>query len=232
MSNPALFGPKVLGVFARRPVAGQVKTRLAAQTSPEWAARVAAASLADTLDRMSRADVCLAERRFLVHTPDDPGEELTRLAGDRYELAPQGPGLLGERLARFIGAHVGDGPVVVIGSDSPTLPDFLVGKAYRWLSERDVVLGPATDGGYYLIGCRRFIPSLFTGIDWGSRHVLRQSVQRLEGLDVSLCVLQPWYDVDTLDDWHMMAGHLVAERRAGLDPQAPRTEALIHEGLP
>src|SRR5207249_4907039 len=124
-----------------------------------------------------------------------------------FEPVPQGPGDLGERLARFTAARLPAGPVVVIGADSPTLPPDLVEHALFLLVGTDVVISPAADGGYCLLGCRRYIPSLFAGIDWGGRHVLRQTVERLGG-EESLMVLQPWYDVDTLDDWHMMSGHI------------------------
>jgi hypothetical protein len=218
---------RVLGVFAKNPVAGQVKTRLAAASSPEWAARVAAAFLADTLDRLAT----VAARRFLVYTPEDAADSMADVAADRFELLPQGPGDLGERLARFFAAHMPQGAVIVVGCDSPTLPPELVEEALVSLQNRDVVIGPATDGGYYLLGCNLFIPSLFSEIDWGSSHVLRQTVQRLAGLDVSLGVLPPWYDVDSLDDWHALIGHVAALRRAGIDPGVPRTEALIQEFL-
>src|SRR5262245_38895290 len=134
-----------LGVFAKLPRAGQVKTRLAQAVSPEWAARVASAFLADTLDRMAT----VAARRFLVHAPDDAAPELADLVQDRFELLAQGAGNLGERLARFFAARP-TGPVVVIGADSPTLPAEFVEEAFIALARSDVVIGPATDGGYYL----------------------------------------------------------------------------------
>ena len=218
---------RVLGVFAKWPIPGQVKTRLAAETSEEWAARVAAAALADTLDRLTRIDAC----RRLVFAPAEAEALFTELTRGRYALMPQGPGDLGERLERFIAARLEDGAeaVVVVGSDSPTLPPGLVELAFEHLSHADVVLGPATDGGYYLVGCRRLHPSLFSAIDWGGVCVLRQTVERLADPSWSLVVLPPWYDVDDLQDWQMMVGHLAALRRSGIDPGVPHTEALVRE---
>src|SRR4051794_21601054 len=109
---------KLLGVFAKRPAAGQVKTRLAVRTSPEWAERVAVALLSDILDRLS----AVAARRLLVVTPDEAAPELALSARDRFEVEPQGVGDLGQRLARFFERHLEQGPVVVVGSDSPTMP--------------------------------------------------------------------------------------------------------------
>jgi rSAM/selenodomain-associated transferase 1 len=211
---------RVLGVFAKWPSAGRVKTRLAAATTPEWAVEVAAAFLADTLDRVAPLNM----QRVVVFTPDDSQQAFAELAGERFTLTTQGPGNLGERLARFFATHDGC-PTIAIGSDSPTLPVGLIEEAFRLLKEADVVLGPATDGGYYLVGSGRFVPSLFEGIDWSSCRVLAQTVQQLG--KASLALLPPWYDVDGLDDWHMLAGHVAALRRAGVDPGIPRTEVLL-----
>lgn len=218
---------RVLGVFAKWPVPGQVKTRLAAVTSDEWAARVAAAALADTLDRLAG----IVARRLLVFAPAEAEAPFTELARGRYELTPQGPGDLGERLERFVTArlHEGANAVVVIGSDSPTLPLAFVDLAFKHLAHVDVVLGPATDGGFYLVGCRSLHPALFSAIDWGGACVLRQTVERLADPAWSLAVLPPWYDVDDLQDWQMLVGHLAALRRSGIDPDVPHTESLTRE---
>ncbi len=218
---------RVLGVFAKWPLPGQVKTRLAAETAEEWAARVAAAALADTLDRLSEVDAC----RLLVFAPAEAEASFTELARGRYGLMPQGPGDLGERLERFVAARLEEGAdaVVVLGSDSPTLPPAFVDLAFEHLAHVDVVLGPATDGGYYLVGCRRLHPALFSAIDWGDGCVLRQTVERLADPAWSLAVLSPWYDVDDLQDWQMLVGHLAALRRSGIDPGVPHTESLARE---
>ena len=89
-----------------------------------------------------------------------------------------------------------------------------------------MVLGPAHDGGYYLIGCGRRLPPVFEEISWGSSRVLAETVERLNDPAWRLALLPPWYDVDTLENWWMMRGHLAALRRAGIDPGAPRTESL------
>lgn len=219
---------RVLGVFAKWPTPGRVKTRLASATSADWSARVAAAFLADTLDRLA----AVAARRLLAFAPDGAELAFAELVRGRFGLVPQGPGDLGERLGRFVSSRLAEGAraVVVVGTDSPTLPVPLVERAFAELGGADVVLGPATDGGYYLVGCRRLPPRLFAGIDWGGEDVLRQTVERLDGF--TLAVLPPWYDVDAVADWHVLAGHLAALRRAGVDPGAPRTEALAREPLP
>jgi glycosyltransferase A (GT-A) superfamily protein (DUF2064 family) len=114
--------------------------------------------------------------------------------------------------------------VVVIGPDAPTLDPSFVISAFVALEGRDVVLGPATDGSYYLIGSRRAVPQLFEKIDWSTPDVLGQSIDRLDGTGLSVAVLPPWYEVDTPESLRMLRGHLRAMRRAGMDPLLPRTE--------
>ena len=213
----------ILGIFAKLPRPCQVKTRLAAATSPAFAARVADAMLGDTLDRMAAIDA----ERWLVFAPHDAAAAMTELARGRYQLTPQGDGDLGQRLERFFQQRIRHEPerVVVIGADSPTLPVEFVARAFDQLQTSDLVLGPATDGGYYLIGCARRLPPIFAGIDWGGATVLRDTIARLDTTAL-LALLPPWYDVDTLDDWRMLQGHIAALRRAGHDPGVPHTEQL------
>ena len=94
-------------------------------------------------------------------------------------------------------------------------------QAFQELERADVVLGPATDGGYYLVGCGRRLPPIFEGVAWSSNRTLGDTIARLTDPAWRLAVLPPWYDVDTPDDWEMLRGHLAAIRRAGLDPGIP-----------
>ncbi|MCS6852365.1 MAG: TIGR04282 family arsenosugar biosynthesis glycosyltransferase [Gemmataceae bacterium] len=205
---------EVLGVLAKWPQPGRVKTRLAAGTSPEWAAAVAAALLRDSLERWS----AVSARRVLVYAPRESQAAFAELAAGRFALVPQVEGDLGERMAAFFRDQFAAGAraVILLGTDSPTLPVDLVRDSFALLRKADVVLGPATDGGYYLVGCRR-MPPIFEGVTWGSSDVLRQTVTRL-GPDWRLAVLPPWYDVDTWDDWRLLRGHVAALRRAGIEP--------------
>jgi uncharacterized protein len=195
---------RVLGLFAKWPEPGRVKTRLAAATSPAFAADVALAFLRDLTERFG----AVADRRVLVFAPTDAGPLFAEVVRDRFALVPQADGDLGRRLSSFIESELAAGAdaVVVIGSDSPTLPLAHVEQAFAELRRADVVLGPATDGGYYLVGCRSRVPPIFEDI--------------------------PWYDVDTLDDCRMLRGHLAALRRAGIDPGVPHSEALCRNSPP
>jgi rSAM/selenodomain-associated transferase 1 len=214
---------RTLGVFAKRPTPGAVKTRLAAESSPGWAAAVAAAFLQDTLARLAT----VAARRVLAFSPPDSCPYFADLVRGEFDLAPQSDGDLGARMSAFFRTQLAGGAaaVVLVGTDSPSLPLALVEQAFDELRGADLVLGPAADGGYYLIGCARWLPAAFEGVAWGGPRVLLETVARLpEG--VRLAVLPPWYDVDTLADWLALRGHLAALRRAGLDPDLPHTERL------
>jgi rSAM/selenodomain-associated transferase 1 len=216
----------VLGIFAKWPEPGRVKTRLAEATSPTFAARVADALLRDTLDKFAST----AQERWLAYAPDDAAADFARLADNRFQLISQGSGDLGERLNRFMRDRVAAGAdhVVVVGADSPTLSGELVRQSFEELRTADVVLGPASDGGYYLVGCGRRMPPIFSDIPWGTSAVLRDTMNRLDD-SWRIALLPPWYDMDTLDDWRLLQGHVAALRRAGVDPGCPRTERLLAE---
>jgi rSAM/selenodomain-associated transferase 1 len=218
---------RALGLFAKWPRPGVVKTRLAAATSAPWAADVAQAFLRDAVRRLTKVDA----RRVLVYSPADAGKDFAELVQEDFELLPQVHGDLGERLFAFLSHTLGEGAerVVVVGTDSPTLPVAMVETALDQLHQADVVLGPATDGGYYLIGCAHRVPPVFHGIGWSSPGVLAETVARLQQASLRLALLPPWYDVDTLDDWRVLRGHLLAMRCAGVDPEVPHTEALPAE---
>jgi uncharacterized protein len=221
--------PHVLGLFAKWPTPGAAKTRLAAD--PHRAAAIARAFLLDSLARFA----AVADRRFLVFAPPEAERHFRALAGTAYEIVPQADGDLGRRLRRFVEDRHGAGRLVLVGADSPTLPVEYVRQAFDELDRADVVLGPAFDGGYYLIGFAlgrtgaALANAVFHDIPWSTNRVLETTVGRLSAAGRSLALLPPWYDVDTPDDWALLRGHVAAMRRAGLDPGVPHTEALLRE---
>lgn len=217
----------ILGIFAKQPVPGRVKTRLAAETSPAWAARVAEAFLLDTLERIRS----LACTKVIAFDPPEAETWFRAVAPPDYQLVPQGAGDLGQRLAAFFQQQfaLGAERVVVIGTDSPVLPLQNMITAFEQLTRHDVVIGPAVDGGYYLIGCARAPWPLFDGVVWSSPFVLKQTVERATGLGLHLAGLPPLLDVDTRNDWKALALSMARMREEGIDPGAPRTEALLAE---
>src|SRR5437773_5455309 len=188
---------RVLGVLATQPLPGLVKTRLAAETSPQWAARVSAAFLTDSLDRLAGIDA----HRILVYAPREAEEFFSGLARGRFTLMPQAEGDLGQRMAAFFfGAGVpklefgnetnfrnearGSAiKAVLVGLDSPTLPLSYIEEAFAKLEQADVILGPATDGGYYLLGCAGRVPPIFENITWSGPTVLEETVTLLKRIE-------------------------------------------------
>jgi rSAM/selenodomain-associated transferase 1 len=222
-------GVDVLGLFAKRPEPGKVKTRLAGAVSPEWAAKAAEAFLLDMVERLAEIEA----QRHLIFDPPDSRPYFHEIARSRYHLTPQSPGNLGQRMADFFEGQLrlGVASVVIVGSDSPTVPAEFIARAFQHLHEADLVLGPATDGGYYLIGCAGSVPPVFSDIPWGSERVLSSTLNALGSTNHRLALLPPWYDIDTLNDWHMFRGHVAAQRRAGIDPNIPHTEKLLDQTL-
>src|SRR5262245_18954895 len=114
--------------------------------------------------------------------------------------------------------------VVILGADSPTLPVKLVVKAVTALADRDVVLGPADDGGYYLLGARTVIPEMFRGIAWGGPRVYADTVRILKLLGAAPVELPPWHDVDTPEDLARLRAELAAWPPPGAEGEAPPRE--------
>ncbi len=191
--------------------------------------------LIDTLDRLAAVEA----QRIVAFTPSEAEADFMGLARGRYRLIPQSSGDLGARLSTFFRQQfeADADSVVVVGTDSPTLPVEFVERAFAELEHADVVLGPATDGGYYLVGLQKRgqvhywwenePAPFFEGISWGSATVLAETVARLRDPARRLALLPPWYDVDTPADWALLRGHVAALRRAGIDPGIPHTEALL-----
>ena len=157
---------ELLAVFARAPVLGKVKTRLSPPLTAEQALALHRALVEDTLDHLNRIERPGIERLLLLSEPLEDPSALNVPGG--WTTTVQATGGLGERLASlfYMGFRRGVTRLVVLGSDSPTVPPEVVHEAFDDLEHRKVVLGPAEDGGYYLLGCSEWIPDLF------SRHRL------------------------------------------------------------
>ncbi len=206
---------QTLGIFVRQPVPGRVKTRLAAELGEKRAAEIYSAFITDVANRFRR----IGNERVLCFCPDSTESRryFESVAGPDYRLWPQPEADLGTRMQRFLDEHIrGAGDrVVVIGSDSPTLPRGYVEQAFVALDGADCVIGPATDGGFYLIGMSGRAWPLFPGVEWSTSRVLDQTVQRAHDCGARLAVLPAWYDVDTPDDLRMLVGHVRALALAG-----------------
>jgi len=177
-------------IFSKAAEAGNVKTRMRPVLNDLQCLSLHLALLRDTILKASQLDTDLF--LFLAGStplPFDPGIPVHQQQGDD----------LGERMQNaFSEVLKTHSRVVITGTDSPAFPPGLLRQAFESLDRHDLVLGPAEDGGYYLIGLRKFIPEIFSGIDWGSTAVLQQTLTIIGNHDVQL--LEKQYDVDSPQD--------------------------------
>jgi len=209
--------PRALAVIAKAPVAGRVKTRLAPAVGPHGAARLATAMLADTLDAVRAADAA----PWLCFTPPGARVRLAALTPGFRLLAQRGADL-GARLAACLEdlLAAGAGRVAIVGADTPHVPPATYRLAFALLEQADVVLGPALDGGYYLVAASAPTPELFTGVPMGTPEVLQVTLARARRSGLTVGLLPPLRDLDRPDD-------LTAALAAGDLAACPRTLAAV-----
>jgi uncharacterized protein len=184
-----------VALFAKTPRAGFSKTRLSPPLTPDEAAAVARTCLEETLRRFPAA----VSGAWTLFLDGEPEPWIAHLAAEHgVALAPQGAGDLGARLQRAFGALFAAGArrAVAIGSDSPTLDPARITEALERLDGADAVLGPASDGGYYLIGIRPGREALLEGIPWSTDAVAASTRDRAAREGWRLAELEAWYDVD------------------------------------
>jgi len=180
-------------IFAKAPVPGRVKTRLIPALGAEGAARLAREMLAETVEEALATGLTVE----LCGDPD---------SAEWYEARPglaptgQGEGDLGERLARAAARVLRDESILLVGADCPGVDRGRLRAAADALEDQDAVIHPAHDGGYALLGLRRFDRSVFEGIDWSTPVVAAQTVARIERLGWSLHVGETLRDIDEPED--------------------------------
>lgn len=187
--------------MAKAPREGSVKTRLGRDLGAESAAALARAFLSDTWSSIVRLDWATAV-----------------LAGDAPDMGvpgatvwAQGDGDLGARLERVVQRALRDAPaVILLGADTPGLPPDRLEGARRALDASDAVIGPSADGGFYLLGLRRCPPQLLAELPWSSPETFARTSARLRAVGLTVTELEPWFDVDELNDLRRLAG-LAAE---------------------
>lgn len=201
-------------LFAKPPVAGEVKTRLIPVIGAEGAARLAGAMLLDVWRTM---EGCRGIRPILSTTR--PGEFPMRVRAEDVWL--QGEGDLGRRIERILTRALVDSvAAIAIGGDSPGLTVAHVEAAREALETNDAVLGASTDGGFYLLGMRRCREGLFCSVPWSAEETCQALRTKLEEEKFAIAELEPLFDVDTPDDLRLL------EERLAADPaSAPATRA-------
>ena len=190
-------------IFARVPERGRVKTRLAAELGEEKALELYSAMTRDLVDSIGGSDETMTVE-ILWTAEEADGRAVRRLFPD-WELSTQAGNDLGERLLLALHERIvfyRAEKVMAIGTDDPTLTRSAVENAFALLDSCDWVIGPAADGGYYLIGCRAgsFDLGLFQNIEWSTSEVLPKTLARLKELNQCVALLPTRHDLDVVDD--------------------------------
>jgi hypothetical protein len=207
--------------MARAPVPGACKTRLACALGAAYAAELYRAMLLDTLAAYSKLRF---SERVLLAAPENDGVAILRaLAPPEWSVQAQVGPDLGTRLTQARAA-LGDGPLILASSDSPTAPYPAIGSAVaEWNDRNQVLLGPCTDGGYYLIGLAIRELGVFRDIPWSTNRVALATRARCAELGLSVRELPYTYDIDEPPSLELLRGEL------GPDPsRAPRTAAALN----
>jgi rSAM/selenodomain-associated transferase 1 len=193
-------GDNALVLMAKAPQPGQSKTRLVPPLSFEEAAALAQALLIDQLDHLSRFS---GAELFVAFTPEDSAPFFYALAPQAFSCFAQQGNDLGERMRRIFESLFARsfGRVVLIGSDLPPISLQVFDSAYAALvNERDLVLGPSEDGGYYLVGMRCLVSCIFEGMHWSRPDVLSRTLEKLDQAKVNYGLISRCQDIDTFQD--------------------------------
>ncbi|MBB5338137.1 TIGR04282 family arsenosugar biosynthesis glycosyltransferase [Tunturiibacter gelidoferens] len=208
-------GQTALAVMAKAPRAGKVKTRLSPPLTPEQAADLNICFLKDTAENIASASVPGGAVGVISYTPAGDEGLFDNLLPVDFTLIPQRGDGFGERL--FATAQdllsCGYGSVCLIDSDSPTVPVAAFEQAIAELQREGdrIVIGPAMDGGYYLIGLKRAHPELFAEITWSTPSVLSETVAAAKKADIEVVVLPLWYDVDDGETLELLTAELLGD---------------------
>lgn len=214
-------------MFVKSPVPGDVKTRLIPFLTGSEAADLYKCFVSDILANLFHKTQ--SAKMHLAYQPHSKANDLSWLESKNTpELYRQEGRSLGERLVHSFGVAFGKGfqRIVIIGSDSPTLPHAYIEQAFSALQDSDVVLGPAMDGGYYLIGLSRPCLKLFEDVSWSTDQIFERTARNAESLGYSLRVLPSHYDIDTIDDLMRLHEELNADGH-----QAPLTKKYLSQLL-
>jgi rSAM/selenodomain-associated transferase 1 len=192
---------RCLIVFVKYPQPGQVKSRLANDFDSDFAAALFKAFVFDILECAMKGNWQLK----VFFYPPEKEPEIKKMFGNDHEYRPQRGTNLGARMKNAFDDCFSGGfkSIVLIGSDLPDLPLKLIEDAFTALDyPKDAVIGPATDGGYYLIGFRydKFLPAVFEGLTWSTVSVFSETLKILHSCGFQTEILQEWQDVDTRDD--------------------------------
>jgi len=220
-----------LGVMAKAPLAGEVKTRLVPPLTAREAAELNICFLRDMAVTIQSVSEKQPASGLVVYTPAGSESTFTGVLPAGFHLLVQRGASLGERLCNATDDLLkqGYGAVCLINSDSPTLPEPILIRAIESLTaEGDrVVLGAAEDGGYYLIGLKHAHRNLFNEIAWSTSDVLARTTQRAAEIGLPVELLPSWYDVDDADTLNRLCEELLFTSSLNGAYAAPHTHAFL-----
>ncbi len=203
-------------IFLKAPIPGQVKTRLAKSIGDEHALALYKNFVKDVIGAVRS----VGRHLKLFYYPPHAGEILTAWLGKDYKLTPQQGSSLGERMSNAF-MHVFDQgyyQAALIGTDIPDLPRHIPNEAFSRLETSDAVIGPALDGGYYLIGfkAKTFCPAVFEGIPWGSATVFEKTIRCFNKNKIELHHLPMMQDIDDGKDLEAFINRCAYHNKAAL----------------
>ncbi len=192
---------KTLIIFTRYPEPGKTKTRMIPALGPEGAAKLQRQMSEHTLKNAKQWQR-VSEGKIAIHFAGGDVSLMSNWLGKELTYYPQVTGDLGYKMQSALNQAFNNGAtkVVTIGIDCPDINLALLNQAFTSLSEHDLVLGKAEDGGYYLIGLNRLIPELFQNINWGTSQVLAQTQNIANSLNLNTAYLPTLPDVDRPED--------------------------------
>ena len=211
----------VVVIFARLPQRGKVKTRLAKSIGTAKALALHNACLQSTAGLVAALPRNIVKQIYFTGSPAAARRAAGRLLlPATLTVCAQRGRPLGARLANALTELLDEGynRVIFLGSDSPTLPKEFILRAIKALDRKEVVIGPAQDGGYYLIGTRNNFPEMFRKIPWGTERVFHQTLSNLRRARRRIALLPEWYDVDRLEDLKHLQNDVRRSRARRLSP--------------
>jgi hypothetical protein len=221
-----------IGIVCKAPQPGRSKTRLATAIGAAAASELSACFLRDVAEAIKAVPEALGRRGYGVYAPAGTEDIMRQLLPAGFGLLLQaghdlGHVLIGATRALLLAGH---DCVLLVNGDSPTLPPRLLAQAIEALREPGdrMVLGPASDGGYYLIGLKHPHQQLFTRIAWGTETVARSTCERAVEIGVATTLLPEWYDVDDAETLRWLVDELAGlSTRFGGGGVASATRAFL-----
>ena len=213
-------------VVVKNPIAGAVKTRLQTRYTPTQAAELYTAFVKDTLDTVRSIDI---DMRVIAYDPPDAEGAVRSRFGNEWNYVAQVQEDLGQRMYQALLNQLKSGAqnVIVLGTDIPSLPASHITQAFEELQKNDIVLGPSTDGGYYLVGLSRPCPEIFANINWSTPTVFSETIDAIQKHTYTLGLVPPWFDVDTPEELDILVAHAKAQTTATQAPCIPHTISCL-----